>query len=63
MELALQVKVSKVALFVGKIFVDRPSTTKTTNIFPNENYPVYSQSIKWHYSNKFRLRPIRAIAF
>ncbi len=39
--LALQVKVGKVASFVGKIFVVRSSTTKTTNILPHENYPVY----------------------
>ncbi len=36
--LALQVKVGKVASFVGKILVVRPSTT---NIFPHENYPLY----------------------
>ncbi len=41
MELALQVKVGKVASFVGKIFVVRPPTTKTTNIFPHENYMLY----------------------
>ncbi len=35
-----QVKVGKVALFVGKIFVVRPPTTKTTNILPPENYPL-----------------------
>ena len=35
-ELALQVKVGKVASFVGKIFVVRPSTTKTTNICPTK---------------------------
>ncbi len=39
--LALQVKVGKVASFGGKIFVVRPSTTKTTNILPHENYPLY----------------------
>ena len=33
--LALQVKVGKVTSFVGKIFVVRPSTTKTTNILPH----------------------------
>ena len=33
--------VGKVASFVGKIFVVRPSTTKTTNILPYENYPPY----------------------
>ncbi len=31
----------KVASFVGKIFVVRPSTTKTTNILPHKNYPLY----------------------
>ena len=31
---SLQVKVGKVASFVGKIFVLRDSTTKTTNILP-----------------------------
>ncbi len=36
MELALQVKVGKVASFVGKIFVVRPPTTKTTNICPTK---------------------------
>ncbi len=36
--LALQVKVDKVASFVGKIFVVSASTTKTTNILPHENY-------------------------
>ncbi len=39
--LALQVKVGKVASFVGKIFVVQCSTTKTTNILPHENYPLY----------------------
>ena len=39
--LALQVKVGKVASFMGKIFVVQCSTTKTTNILPNENYPLY----------------------
>ena len=40
--LALQVKVGKVASFVGKIFVAcRPSITKITNILPHENYPLY----------------------
>ncbi len=34
--LALQVKVGKVASFVVK-----PSTTKTMNILPHENYPLY----------------------
>ncbi len=33
-------KVGKVASFVGKIFI-RHSTTKTTNILPHENYPLY----------------------
>ncbi len=42
-ELALQVKVSKV---VGKIFVVRLSTTKTTNILPHENYPLYNSENK-----------------
>ncbi len=36
MELALQVKVGEVASFVGKIFVVRPPTTKTTKIFPTK---------------------------
>ena len=36
--LALQVKVVKVASFVGKIFVFRVSTTK---MLPPENYPLY----------------------
>ncbi len=35
--LAMQVKVGKVASFVGKIFV----STKTTNILPLEKYPLY----------------------
>ncbi len=39
--LALQVKVGKVASFMSKIFVVRPPTTKTTNILPHENYPLY----------------------
>ncbi len=42
--LALQVKVGKVASFVGKIFMVRASTTKTTktmNILPHENYQLY----------------------
>ena len=30
-----------VEAFVGKIFVVRPPTTKTTNILPHENYPLY----------------------
>ncbi len=37
----LQVKVGKVASFVGEIFVVRPPTTKTTNILPHENYTLY----------------------
>ncbi len=41
MLLALQVKVGKVASFVGKIFVVRPSTT---NILPHENYPLQLQN-------------------
>ncbi len=41
LELALQVKVGKVASFVGKIFVVRAPTTKTTNILPHENYTLY----------------------
>ena len=41
LELALQVKVGKVASFVGKIFVVRPPITKTTNILPHENYTLY----------------------
>ncbi len=41
MELALQVKVGKVASFVGKILVVRPPTTKITNILPHENYTLY----------------------
>ena len=36
LELAMQVKVGKVASFVGKIFVVRPPTTKTTNILPTK---------------------------
>ncbi len=28
-------------LFMGKIFVVRPPTTKTTNILPHENYTLY----------------------
>ncbi len=39
--LALQVKIGKVVLFVGKIFVVRPSTMITTNILPHENYQLY----------------------
>ncbi len=43
LELALQVKVGKVASFVGKIFVVRPPTTKTKNILPHKitRYMVY----------------------
>ncbi len=33
--------VGKVALFVGKMFVVRPRTTKATNILPHENYLLY----------------------
>ncbi len=40
--LALQVKVSKVASFVGKIFVVQCSTTK---MLPHENYPLYRMLI------------------
>ncbi len=36
--LAQQVKVGKVASFVGKIFVLQCSTTKTTNILPHKSY-------------------------
>ncbi len=32
--------ISKVASFVGKIFVVRPLTTKTINILPHESYPL-----------------------
>ncbi len=39
--LALQIKVVKVASFVGKIFVLRDSTTKTTKCLPTENSPLY----------------------
>ncbi len=39
--LVLQVKVGKVASFVGKIFVVIPPTTKTTNILPHEKYTLY----------------------
>ena len=45
LELALQVKVGKVTSFVGKMLVVRPSTTKTTNILPHENYPLYGTCI------------------
>ncbi len=38
--LGLQVKVGKVASFVGKIFVVHYSTTKTMNILPHENLPA-----------------------
>ncbi len=40
--LALQVKVGKVASFVGHIFVVKASTTKTTNILPYKSYQLYS---------------------
>ncbi len=43
--LALQVKVGKVASFVGKIFVVRAPTTISTNILPHENYPLYGAYI------------------
>ena len=43
LELALQVKVGKVASFVGKIFVVRLPTTKTTNILLHENYTLYGR--------------------
>ena len=39
-------KVGKVASFMGKIFVVRPPTTKTTNILPHENYPLYGILVK-----------------
>ncbi len=42
--LVLQVKVGKVASFVGKIFVVQYSTMKTKNILPHENYPLYGSS-------------------
>ncbi len=32
-------------LFVGKIFVVRPPTTKTTNILPHENYTLYGTQL------------------
>ena len=47
MLLALHVKVGKVASFVGKIFMVRPSTTKTTNILLHENYLLYGSKIVW----------------
>ena len=45
LELELQVKVGRVASFVGKIFVVRTSTTKTTNILHHENYQLYIRYI------------------
>ncbi len=39
---ALQVKVGKVISFVGKIFVVRPSTTKTTNLLPQAKITLYT---------------------
>ncbi len=59
MLLALQVKVGKVASFVGKIFVVRPPTTKTTNILPHENYTLYGIALKHEglaYSNIFMVK-------
>ena len=47
----LQVKVGKVASFVGKIFVVRPPTTKTTNILPHENYTLYGILLHVMYTN------------
>ncbi len=46
--LALQVKVGKVASFVGKIFVVQCSTThkKPRVFFPMKNYPLYGIIIK-----------------
>ncbi len=44
--LALQVKVGKVASFVGKIFVVQCSTMKTMNNLPHENYPLYGMPDK-----------------
>ncbi len=41
--------VGKVASFVGKIFVVRPPTTKTTNILPHENYPLYGTTCMYMY--------------
>ncbi len=32
-------------LFMGKIFVVRPPTTKSTNIWPHENYTLYGSFI------------------
>ena len=37
--------IDKVALFVGKIFVVRLSTTKTMNILPHENHPLYNYTV------------------
>ncbi len=51
--LALQVKVGKVASFVGKIFVVRPPTTKTTNILPHENYTLYGSLVGHNYTLSF----------
>ncbi len=46
-------KVGKVASFVGKIFVVRPPTTKTTNILPHENYTLYGMyTVLTHFSYK-----------
>ncbi len=42
-----------VASFVGKIFVIRPPTTKTTNILPHENYPLYGTHAKEHEVKKY----------
>ncbi len=35
----------QVASFVGKIFVVRPPTTKTTNILPHKNYTLYGNTM------------------
>ncbi len=43
--LALQVKVGKVASFVGKIFVVRASTTKTTNNLPPTKITLYTLTL------------------
>ncbi len=39
-------------LFVGKIFVVRPPTTKTTNIWPHENYTLYGIAYPAYLSDK-----------
>ena len=55
--LALQVKVGKVASFVGELFVARASTTKTANFYPTK-VTCYYDILLYNYLHKIMLDTI-----